>query len=255
MAQLESRVVLVAGGTKGIGLAIVTAAARAGARVVFTGRDVAAGEHSAAEVGNALGATVHFYRADAGDPDSSRLAVEEALHLYGRIDGVVNNAAVFPRASLVDVEPEQIDAVLNVNLRAPMLICRHALRSMMQQKSGVIVNIGSTHAWAGSIDLPAYAVSKGGLHTLTQHIAKNYASYGIRANWVTVGWVETPGEVDRVEREGKSSEWLREQGRERVPLGRLQTVDDIANSVIFLLSDLACQVTGTDIHVTGGFLP
>ena len=126
---------------------------------------------------------------------------------------------------------------------------------MLHHGGGSIVNVGSTHAWAGAHDLAAYSVSKGGLHTLTQHIAKNYAAGGIRANWITVGWVETPGEIARLEEEGKDTEWLHQKAKERVPLGRLQTGQDIAAAVIYLLSDDASQVTGTDIHVTGGFVP
>ena len=125
---------------------------------------------------------------------------------------------------------------------------------MINTGGGSIVNIGSTHAYAGGSRLSAYACSKGALHTLTRHVAKNYGCQGIRCNWITVGWVATPGELVHAEvDDGHDAKWLEDQGHSRIPLGRLQTAEDIANSALFLLSDESCQVTGTDLHVAGGY--
>ncbi|TVQ19103.1 MAG: SDR family oxidoreductase, partial [Spirochaetaceae bacterium] len=94
--------------------------------------------------------------------------------------------------------------------------------------------------------------AKGGLLTLTHHIARNYAKNGIRCNWVTVGWVITPGEIEVWEREKRSPEWIEEKAKEVVPLGRLQTAEEIGAAVAYLMSDDADQVTDTELDITGG---
>jgi NAD(P)-dependent dehydrogenase (short-subunit alcohol dehydrogenase family) len=252
--RLKDKVVVVTGSTKGIGEDIAVIAAAEGARVVVSGRDARAGEAVVARIA-ATGGVAAFVRADMAAAADCSLLIKTAVDRFGRLDGLVNNAGIFPRGTLVETEEALYDHVLDVDLKGPFFCCRYAVAQMIGGGGGSVVNIGSTHAWAGSADLAAYAVAKGGLHILTRHIAKNYAAERVRANWITVGWVDTPGEVERVENEGLSAEWLREQGRERVPLGRLQTGTDMAWAAVYLLSDESAQVTGTEIHVTGGFLP
>ena len=252
--RLHDKVIIVTGSTRGIGEDIAAIAAAEGARVVVSGRDVRAGEAVVARIA-AAGGTAAFVAADVAlAADCARL-VEAAVARFGRLDGLVNNAGIFPRGTLLETDEALFDQVFGVDLKGAFFCCRYGVAAMIRGGGGSVVNIGSTHAWAGSRDLAAYGVAKGALHTLTRHIAKNYAREGVRANWVTVGWVETPGEVARVEKEGRSAAWLRERGEERVPLGRLQTGEDIAWAAVYLLSDEAAQVTGTEIHVTGGFLP
>ena len=125
---------------------------------------------------------------------------------------------------------------------------------MIKTGGGSIVNIGSTHGFGGGINLAAYACSKGALHTLTQHVARNYVDKGIRANYITVGWVVTPGGVDAAEKEGLDEAWLSNHDS-AVPSGRMQTAEDIAQGAVYLLSDESSQVVGTDLHITGGFVP
>jgi NAD(P)-dependent dehydrogenase (short-subunit alcohol dehydrogenase family) len=181
--------------------------------------------------------------------------ISKVVGRFGRIDALVNNAGVVLISDIESTEENDFDRVVNVNYKGAFFCSRYAVEAMMRAGGGSVVNIGSAHAWAGSKDLAAYSVAKGALHTLTGHVAKNYADQGIRANWITVGWVETPGELARAERLGRSAEWLRAEGARRVPLGRLQTEEDIAWAAVYLLSDESAQVTGTDIHVSGGFLP
>jgi NAD(P)-dependent dehydrogenase (short-subunit alcohol dehydrogenase family) len=252
--RLMGKVVVVTGATKGIGGDIAALAAREGASVVVSGRDAAAGEAVAARI-SAAGGSAAFVAADVAVAADCEHLVSAAVARFGRLDGLVNNAGIFPRASLLETDEAFFDRVFGVDLKGAFFCCRFGVAAMIRGGGGSVVNIGSTHAWAGSRDLAAYGVAKGALHTLTRHIAKNYARDRVRANWVTVGWVETPGEVTRVEAEGRDAAWLRRQGEERVPLGRLQTGEDIAWATVYLLSDEAAQVTGTEIHVSGGFLP
>ncbi len=252
--RLRARVVIVTGATKGIGADIARLAAGEGASVVISGRDAGAGEAVAAGIA-AAGGTAVFAAADVSRAADCRRLVETTVARFGRLDGLVNNAGVFPRGTLLETEEPFFDEVFGIDLKGPFFCCRYGVAAMIRGGGGSVVNIGSTHAWAGARDLAAYSVAKGALHTLTRHIARNYAAERVRANWVTVGWVETPGEVARVANEGRDAAWLRKQGEQRVPLGRLQTGEDIGWAVVYLLSDESSQVTGTEIHVSGGFLP
>ena len=252
--RLRDKVIIVTGSTKGIGEDIAVVAAGEGARVVVSGRDAPSGETVVARIA-AAGGTSAFVAADVAVASDCARLVDTAVARFGRLDGLVNNAGIFPRGTLLETDEALFDRVFGVDLKGAFFCCRYGVAAMIGCGGGSVVNIGSTHAWAGSRDLAAYGVAKGALHTLTRHIAKNYAGERVRANWVTVGWVESPGEVARVEKEGRDAAWLRRQGEERVPLGRLQTGEDIAWAVVYLLSDEAAQVTGTEIHVAGGFLP
>jgi NAD(P)-dependent dehydrogenase (short-subunit alcohol dehydrogenase family) len=126
---------------------------------------------------------------------------------------------------------------------------------MEAQGGGSIVMIGSTHAFGASPHYSVYGTSKGAMFSLTQYLAKNLAAKKIRANWITVGWVKTEGEIARIQTDGHDEAWLNEIADRMCPLGGLQDIADIAYAAIFLLSDESRFVTETDIKVTGGFVP
>ena len=249
-ARAHGRIVIVTGGTRGIGRAIAERLAAEGAGVVITGRDTAAGAAVEQSVAQAAGIT--FMEADNGNPKDIARVVRTTVERFGRLDALVNNAATMRRETLRTTSAEFLRTVLNTNLVGAVEFTRLAVEQMIGQGGGAIVNIGSTHAWSGLSDLFPYSISKGGLLTLTHHVARNYAAHGIRCNWVTVGWVLTPGEQDVWEREGKAPEWITDKGREVVPLGRLQTPEEIAGAVAYLLSEEASQVTDTELDITGG---
>jgi len=254
------QVIIVTGGNKGIGRGIAARLAHDGAHVVVTGRDEAAGREteeivSEAVSGDAAGhepGSCRFARADNANPDDIREVVRGVLDEHGRIDGLVNNVALMERQTILTTEPEFLQKVLSVNLVGAVEYCRQVMVPMIERGQGSIVNIGSTHAWSGLADLFPYSLSKGALLTLTHHIARNYAASGIRANWVTVGWVKTPGEIEVWAKNGKDAAWIDEKAAEVVPLGRLQTPEEIAGAVAFLFSDDASQITDTELDVTGG---
>lgn len=250
--RLEGRVVLVTGGTRGIGRGIVERLAREGATVLFTGRDRAAGKETARLLAEGVARQPTFLEADVANPEHTRRVVAAALEAHGRIDGLVNNAAVLDRRAILDSDPQFVLRVLSVNLLGAVEYTRQALGPMLERKRGSIVNIGSTHAWSGMEVLFAYSIAKGGLLTLTHHVARNYAARGIRCNWVTVGWVLTPGEREFWTRDGKGEADIDERARTFMPMGRMQTPGEVAAAVAFLLSDDADQVTDTELWVTGG---
>ncbi|MFW5689802.1 MAG: SDR family NAD(P)-dependent oxidoreductase, partial [Spirochaetota bacterium] len=253
-SRLDDQVIIVTGGNKGIGRGIAERLARDGARVVVTGRDTDAGAEAEAAIRAAGGRDEAgtFIAADNANADDIRRVVEETLERFSRIDGLVNNAATMRRETILTTEPEFLRKVLDINLVGAVEFTRQVMGPMREAGRGHVVMIGSTHAWSGLADLFPYSLSKGALLTLTHHIARNYARDGIRANWVTVGWVLTPGEIDVWERQGKDEAWISEKGREVVPLGRLQTPDEIGGAVSYLFSPDADQITDTELDVTGG---
>jgi len=253
-SRVEGKNIVITGSTRGIGRGIALGVAKEGAKVVISGRNERDGELLAEEIYK-IGEEGTFIKADVSNVSDCENLIHQAEAYFGKIDGLVNNAGIFPRSSLLETEEKLFDEVFAVNIKGAFFCSKYALENMIRNNGGSIVNIGSTHAFGGSVNLAAYACSKGALYTLTKHIARNYARYHIRANWITVGWVITPGEIEVEYEEGYNKEWLETQGKDRIPMGRFQTPEDIANGVIYFLSDESEQVTGAELHITGGFLP
>jgi NAD(P)-dependent dehydrogenase (short-subunit alcohol dehydrogenase family) len=251
--RLAGKTIVVTGGTTGIGKGIAGMAATEGAHVVIGDRDSESGAWITGEPGDGSRGTLMLVEVDIARVDDCRRLIETAERAYGRVDGLVNNAGIFPRGSIEDTSEELYDRVLDVNAKGAFFCTQFAVRSMVKSGGGSIVNIGSTHWLKGSRELAAYACSKGALHSLTTYVAVNYAGKGIRSNWITVGWVASEGEIERFRGIGKGPEDLEAMARERIPSGRLQTPEDNAYAAVYLLSDESAQVTGTDLHVTGGF--
>lgn len=253
MGRLQDKVVVVTGGTKGIGRGIATMAASEGAKIVINGRNEAEGAAIAREIMAEYGTEALFVRGDVSSVETCKQLIDTTLKTFGRIDGLVNNAGIFPWRTMLETDEELYDQVFNVNAKSAFFCSKYAIEAMKASGGGSIVHMGSTHGYGGMEELAAYACSKGAMLTLSKHIAANYARHGIRSNWVTVGWVATEGEVARVSGEGQGTEDLERLGREQVPLGRLQTVEDMAYGVIYLLADESAQVTGTELQISGGF--
>ena len=269
---LKDKVIVVTGGTHGIGRGIVMGCVAEGATVIFSGRDenaaravidaveaaeaaarIAAGA-TAGATGSTTGGKAYFHRADLTDAEACFELIDAAATRFGRLDGLVNNAGIFPSGTLLDTPVETLDRVLSVNVRAAFLLCQRAIPHMLKN-GGSIVNIGSTHAETGSPSIAAYAVSKGALRTLTRHIAYNYASVGIRANWITVGWVLTEGDYASQRERGLNDAQIRSNAKKSIPSGRYQEASEISDAAVFLLSDKSLSHTDTDMRVTGGFVP
>ncbi|MBA2946138.1 SDR family oxidoreductase [Streptomyces himalayensis] len=247
MGLLEDKVVLVNGGSQGVGAAIVRAAAREGADVVLTGRRPEIGEALVAELADA-GAKVSFVRADLADPEQARGSVEQVVAAHGRIDCLVNAAGLTSRGSLLETTPELFDTHMAINLRAPFFAMQAAVTDMVARKApGTIVNIGSNCAHGGPPFLAPYSAAKAGLAGLTRNAAHAHRWDRIRINGLNIGWTETEGE-DAVQREfhGAGDDW-REEAAGRLPMGKLGQPDEIADFVVFLLSDRSGVVTGSVI--------
>jgi NAD(P)-dependent dehydrogenase (short-subunit alcohol dehydrogenase family) len=242
MGLLKDKVVLVNGGSQGVGAGIVRAAVREGARVVFTGRRADVGETVAKETGTV------FVRADLADPAQARGSVEEVVRRHGRIDCLVNAAGLTSRGSLLDTTPELFDAHIAINLRAPFFAMQAAVPNMVDRGApGTIVSIITSSAHGGQPFLAPYVAAKTGLVGLTRNAAHAHRWDRIRINGLNIGWSDTEGE-DAIQRafHGAGDDW-REKAAEAQPMGRLGQVDEIADFVVFLLSDRSGVVTGSVI--------
>jgi NAD(P)-dependent dehydrogenase (short-subunit alcohol dehydrogenase family) len=254
---LAGKVVLVSGGTQGVGAATARTAARCGAEaVVVTGRRPEVAEALIDEL-DALGTEPLFIRADVAVVDQAVASVTGTVEAFGRVDCVVNAAALTDRGTLLDTTPEMFDAHIATNLRGPFFVMQAAVRDMLRREAaGTIVNVLSISAHTGSAILAPYAASKGGLASLTRNAAHAHRHDRIRVNGLNIGWTATEGE-DVVQRRfhGAQDGWLAEAGRD-LPAGRLGDPDEIADMIAYLLCDGSGVVTGSvidwDQTVMGG---
>jgi NAD(P)-dependent dehydrogenase (short-subunit alcohol dehydrogenase family) len=253
MALLEDKVLLVNGGSQGVGAGIVRAAVREGARVAFTGRRGEVGQALAAEL-----AGTAFIRADLADPAQARGSVEQVVAAHGRIDCLVNAAGLTSRGTLLDTTPELFDDHIAINLRAPFFAMQAAVADMVaRQAPGTVVNIITFSEHCGQPFLAPYVAAKAGLAGLTRNAAYAHRWDRVRINGVNIGWTQTDGE-DAIQRRfhGAGDDW-REQAAKHLPMGKLGQVDEIADFVVFLLSDRSGVVTGSvidwDQNVVGAF--
>jgi len=247
--RMEGKTALVAGAAAGIGYAVGEALAKAGAFVYFVDVNPAGGKKVRDLAGN--GCSAVFVQADF----TAEAEVAEVFRRVdaerGRLDVLVNNIGIYPRALLEETSEELWERVMRVNLKTMFLSCKHAVPVMRKSGGGAIVNLSSSHSRVGLPELFAYSVSKGGVDTLTRNLAGAHAKDRIRVNAVNPGWVLTEKELAERQAKGQTAEWVIERGRS-LPLGRLQTVEDTANAVLFLASDYASQITGQVLHIDGG---
>ncbi|QFZ76682.1 SDR family oxidoreductase [Streptomyces fagopyri] len=248
---LGDRVVLVNGGSQGVGAGVVRAAVREGATVAFTGRRAELGERFAAETG------ATYVRADLADPAQARAGVERVVAAHGRLDCLVNAAGLTSRGTLLDTTPELFDAHIAVNLRGPFFAMQAAVRHLVDRGApGTVVNIITSSAHGGQPFLAPYVAAKAGLTGLTRNAAHAHRWDRIRINGLNIGWTDTEGE-EEIQRtfHGAGDDW-REKAAGSLPMGRLGQVDEIADFVVFLLSDRSGVVTGSvvdwDQTVFGG---
>ena len=243
MALLEDKIVLVNGGTQGVGAGIVRAALREGAHVTFTGRRADIGEALAAEL-----ARTAFVQADLTDPAQARGSVEQVVAAHGRIDCLVNAAGLTTRGTLLDTTPELFDAHIAINLRAPFFAMQAAVADMVARKApGTVVNIITSSEHGGQSFLAPYVAAKAGLAGVTRNAAHAHRWDRVRINGLNIGWTETEGE-DLTQRlfHGAGDDWVENAAKE-LPMGKLGQVDEIADFVVFLLSERSGVVTGSVI--------
>nr|WP_315770342.1 SDR family oxidoreductase [Rhodococcus kroppenstedtii] len=253
---LADRVVLVSGGTAGVGAAVVRSALEHGARVAFSGRRTGVGTALEAEL-RASGHDVLYVEADVADPMQARASVERTAAHFGRVDSVCISAGLTSRGSLLDTTPELFDQHMAVNLRGPFFVMQAAVRDMVRRGApGTIVCIGSISARGGQPYLAPYVAAKAGLAGLTKNAAHAHRFDRIRINTLDIGWTETEGEAVTQKRFHDAPDDWAEQAAARQPMGTLGRPEEIADAVVFLLSPRSGVVTGSviewDQQVVGG---
>lgn len=243
MFNLKDKKLLITGGSRGIGAGIAKFLAANGAQVALTYSSSAT---EAEKVLGELSGTHHFMlQMNVADSSSVEKGFEQVLEKFGKLDGLVNNAGITRDQLLLRMKEEDFDAVLQTNLRGTFLCTKLALKSMLKSRAGAIVNITSVIGQMGNAGQSNYAASKAGIEGFTRACALEVASRNIRVNCIAPGFIvtEMTNALDDKQREGIQN---------RIPLGRLGSVDDVAASTGFLLSDQSSYITGQVLQVNGG---
>jgi NAD(P)-dependent dehydrogenase (short-subunit alcohol dehydrogenase family) len=248
-AGLEGKIAVVTGGTQGLGATIARLFAERGAAgIVICGRNRDKGEAKAKEISAATGVRVVYQQADLENVDDCRAVIGRADQEFGRLDALVNAAAITDRGTILDTSPELFDRMFAANVRAPFFLMQEAIRIMRRESiEGTIVNIGSMSAKAGQPFIAAYCASKGALETLTKNTAYALLRNRIRVNGLNIGWMASEGE-DRIQREfhGAPADWL-EKAAASQPFGRLVDPAEVARACAYLSSSESGLMTGSMI--------
>ncbi len=235
--DLSGQVALVTGGTRGLGRAIAASLAEAGCRVVVCARNAP----------ESLPEGVAFIPGDIRDPDAARAMIEAIVAEHGRIDILINNAGGSPATAIEAASPRFVDAILKLNLIAPLYLAQAAHPHMVRQGGGSIVNIASVSGIRPSPGTAVYGAAKAGLLNLTQSLAQEWGPAGIRVNAIIAGLMST----ENAEATYGDAEAQAAVGRS-MPLQRMGSGEDLAGAVLWLCSPLAAWVSGARINVDGG---
>jgi NAD(P)-dependent dehydrogenase (short-subunit alcohol dehydrogenase family) len=252
---LEGKVLVVTGGTQGVGQAIALCAARSGAGgIAVNGRNVARGEQTVRML-EELGVPALFVPGDLADSATPEALFSAAFEKFTNVDCLVNAAALTDRGSVEDADAAFFDRMFAANTRAPMLLMQLLIRHLKARGAqGSIVNILSINAHGGSAELGIYSASKAATAVLTKNTALGHRFDRIRINGINLGWADTPGErVMQAETLGKGPGWLAEANA-RMPWGRLVEPDDVARLAVFLLGDASIPMTGALIDQDQNFI-
>ncbi len=249
--RLAGKTALVTGASRGIGRATALACARQGAKVALLGIDDAQGEAATAAC-RAQGTEARWLHADLGNETEIEAALRSIADAWGGIDVLVNNAGVYRKGTVLTTSLEDWERLMRVNLTGAFLCSKYALPSMLERGGGSIVNVASEAGVVGIAGQVAYNVSKAALISLTQSMALDFAAQHLRVNCVCPGTTLTPLVEEAVAGESDPAAALERLGGMR-PLGRLGRPEEIAEAIVFLLSDAAAYATGAVLCVDGGY--
>lgn len=244
MVDLNGKIALITGGSKGIGRGIVTAFAKAGANVCFIARNEGTSNALVQEI-ESMGKTCRFYKADISNIEQCASVVDSIVKEFGQLDVLVNNAGITDDNLIMRMKKENWDSVIDINLSGLFNMCKAVMRPMMKKKYGRIINLSSIVGITGNPGQVNYASAKAGAIGFTKSLAKEVASRNITVNAIAPGYIET-------DMTDQLTEAQQETLKATIPMNRMGTVDDVANGALFLASPLADYITGTTLHINGG---
>lgn len=245
MKLLENKTALITGGSRGIGATVAEIFAKNGANVAFT---YLSSEARAKEVEaklQDLGVKAKAYKSDAADYEAAEELVKNVLEDFGQLDTLVNNAGISRDNLLMRITPEQWDEVMNANLKSVFNLTKQVIRPMMRARQGSIINMSSIVGIKGNPGQGSYAASKAGIIGFSKSIAQELGSRNIRCNVIAPGFIET--EMTEYLKGDAGKTWM-----DKIPLKRFGTTEDVANTALFLASDLSNYTTGQVLAVCGG---
>jgi NAD(P)-dependent dehydrogenase (short-subunit alcohol dehydrogenase family) len=243
--RLKDKIILITGSTTGIGEGMARLFAREGAKVMIHGTRQQAAQKLVAEISR----NASFVMGRLEDPEVPAKLIAQTVAHFGRLDGLVNNAAFIARGGIEDTNAETFDRIIAVNLKAPFLLIQAALPHFRKQGTGRVLNIGSINGYCGERTQCVYSLSKGGLMTLTRNLADAHGAEGIRVNQLNVGWTLTPNEYALKRKEGLPEDWPSKLPKTYAPSSRLLSPEDIAWAAAFFLSDEAALINGAILDV------
>ncbi len=246
--SVSGQVVLVSGGSRGIGLALARGFAERGAQVVITGREQSTLDAAAAEI-SAEGGACAGMACDVARVEEIEPVIERVVTEYGRIDTLLNVAGVNIRQPAARFSPEQFDFVLDINLRGAFFMAQAVGKRMVELGSGAVVNIDSLNSDAPLKHVAPYAMSKAGVNAMTRSLAMEWGPHGVRVNGLAPGFILTD-----LTQKLWSNPTMGEWGRFNTPLGRLGRPEDLVGTAIFLASPAAAFLTGQTLYVDGGLI-
>jgi 3-oxoacyl-[acyl-carrier protein] reductase len=245
MNLLKGKTALITGASKGIGRSIARRYAEEGANVAFT--YLSSVEKGQALELAALGVKAKGYRSDAANYKAAEDLVNQVVSEFGSLEIVVNNAGITKDGLLMRMSEEQWDAVINTNLKSVFNVTKAAIRVLMKQKNGSVINITSVVGLRGNAGQANYAASKAGIIGFTKSVALELGSRNIRSNAIAPGFIET-------EMTGELDQKVVDEWKQGIPLKRAGSADEVADCAVFLGSDLSRYITGQVLQVDGGML-
>lgn len=241
---LKEKVGIVTGAGSGIGKAIAKKLAQEGCNLVANDINETSLNNVVNEI-QSLGYRAIGVKADVANKTEVELLVKTTIQKYGKIDLLVNNAGIYPASPVTELKEEEWNRVIDVNLKGVFICSQEVVKYMIKQKSGVIVNIGSVDGKEPPGGNAHYSAAKAGVMNITKTFALELAKYGIRVNCVAPGWVATPNIL-------ANDRW--KMIINKIPIGRLAKVEEIADGVLFLLSDSSSYITGEILDINGGLM-
>ena len=248
MKLLENKTAIVTGAARGIGEAIAMKFAEHGAHVAFSYVSDSSAEKATAleEKLKAMGVKAKAWKSNAGDFAQCEAFVTDVLKEFGTVDICVNNAGISKDNLLLRMSPDQWDDVIKINLNSVFYMTKQVIKPMMKARSGAIINMSSVIGEMGNAGQSSYAASKAGIIGFTKSVAKELGSRNIRCNAIAPGFVET--DMTSYLKEGEAGD----KYKAGIPLGRFANAEDIANTALFLASDMGSYITGQTLSVCGG---